>query len=251
MLLLTNPLLLVIFYDCSDPLYLLSTSRLSQIRYYSIIDGMAKRWVHGLVHYTQPVWYLLVLLTTQSRNVLAQDLDPLQAAPSNFYLIIPTTPVTGDSFAAFTSTAVSSALPSSTDSADYATHDNNTSTSSNHAVLNYYFLLLAVVVVVIGVGYWSLARRRKRRSNALRNNQQNTLARDLETWPGRRRAGGWRHSDTDGASPEEGLNDRGEAPPAYVKEPAQAHVEGVEDVELRDLENGEGKPPDYEAGPAR
>lgn len=44
----------------------------------------------------------------------------------------------------------------------------------------------------------------------------------------------------------------GEAPPAYVKEPEQAHLENGEGVELRgmarmrEMAGLEGKPPDYE-----
>lgn len=199
-----------------------------------------------------PAWQLLFLLTAQTGSVLAQNLDSTPAAASDIPILIPVDPENGDSpIAAASSAALSSALPSSTDDANYATHNSSSSSSSNHGILNYYFLLLAVVVVAIALGYWFLARRRRRRINALRNNQQSALTRDLETWPRQRRAGGWRHADADNASPEEGLDARGEAPPAYVKEPAQAHVEGGDDVELRDLDSGEGKPPEYESGPAR
>lgn len=199
-----------------------------------------------------PAWHLAaLLLASQPSPILGQDQDPPEAAPS----YPPDTfvnPINGDSrSAAATSAALSSALPFETDNANYGSSINNDSISSEHGILNYYFLLLAVVIVIMAVAYWSLARRRRRRINALRNNQQSALARDLETWPGRMRAGRWRHGAAHDACPGEGLDERGEAPPAYVKEPDRAYLEGREGVELRDLESSEGKPPDYESGPVR
>ena len=49
---------------------------------------------------------------------------------------------------------------------------------------------------------------------------------------------------------EEGLDERGEAPPPYLKEPDPVHHDGREGVELHDMSRHEGKPPDYEAGPS-
>ena len=55
-----------------------------------------------------------------------------------------------------------------------------------------------------------------------------------------------------GSREEEGLNERGEAPPPYLKEPEQAHVdrrERADGVELRPWSREEDvnvKPPDYE-----
>ena len=66
--------------------------------------------------------------------------------------------------------------------------------------------------------------------------------------------GGWwhrrGHSGPDAR--EEGLDERGEAPPAYVKEMEPVHLQpggdgtGEEGVELRDIRGHEGKPPDYQ-----
>ena len=65
--------------------------------------------------------------------------------------------------------------------------------------------------------------------------------------------GGWRHSvsNNDYARQEEGLDESGEAPPAYIKEPERAHLGEQAGMELSDLESRERKPPDYEAGPVR
>ena len=48
---------------------------------------------------------------------------------------------------------------------------------------------------------------------------------------------------------EEGLNERGEAPPPYIKQPERLHVRGreEEDLELEEWERrSPGKPPDYQ-----
>lgn len=86
----------------------------------------------------------------------------------------------------------------------------------------------------------------------LRNNQQSALARDLETWPGRRRGGGgrWRFGGAD-SRVEEGLDERGEAPPPYLKELDPVHHGSGTEMELQNQSRGEAKPPDYEEGSAR
>jgi len=150
---------------------------------------MAKTWTYrlGSARHTQAARQLLVfLLTAQPTSLLAQEQTPPSAAPS-YPPNVPVNIINGDSLLA---AATSTALPSSTDNANYATHNNGSSGSPEHGILNYYFLLLAVFIVIIALAYWSLARRRRRRINALRNNQQNALARDIETWPGLRRGAG-------------------------------------------------------------
>lgn len=80
-----------------------------------------------------------------------------------------------------------------------------------------------------------------------RSNQQSALERDLEYWPGRRRGGRWRHAVGETRA-EEGLDERGEAPPPYLKEPEAVHhrVAGDEAMEMGDMARREGKPPDYD-----
>lgn len=78
----------------------------------------------------------------------------------------------------------------------------------------------------------------------LRTTGQTALARDLEGWPGARSRRGTASSDR-----QEGLDERGEAPPPYAhKMPEEAVLRegGERGVPLRELE--ERKPPDYEEG---
>lgn len=74
--------------------------------------------------------------------------------------------------------------------------------------------------------------------------QQSVLSEDLRCWTRHRREECDEERGRAARRREEGLDAAGEAPPAYVKEPERAHLEGGgEGVELRGLE---GKPPDYE-----
>ncbi len=95
------------------------------------------------------------------------------------------------------------------------------------SALNYYFLLLVLLVAFLILAYWMFNRRKKAKSARSRRNSQSALARDLER--DRRWAyGGWRsviglgHRDTMAVAAalehrEEGLDERGEAPPPYVE----------------------------------
>ena len=123
-------------------------------------------------------------------------------------------------------------------------------------ILNYYFLLLAVFIVVIAVAYCTLVRRRRRKVARSRNNGQNALAHDLEGWAGGRRWGHirWRSGGVHEPRADEGLDERGEAPPPYMPgEPPPVHLDnGIsphEDeapIPLRTMDRDAGKPPDYE-----
>ena len=172
--------------------------------------------------------------TSSAPSASPTDNTPLLANPSN-----------GDTFLTPTPNP---ARPSATDNANYGSHDDGDQ-PQDRGILNYYFLLLAVFIVIVILTYWSIARRRKNRISQLRDNQQSALARDLETWPGIRSR---RWSRTAGADTraEDGLDERGEAPPPYLKEPEPVHHDGREGVELHDLSRREGKPPDYDEGPS-
>lgn len=81
--------------------------------------------------------------------------------------------------------------------------------------------------------------------------QRSVLTEDVRSWSRHRTAGYGFHDEEGGrrAGREEGLDEAGEAPPAYVKEPERVHLEGRgegEGVELRGMAGLEGKPPDYE-----
>ena len=81
--------------------------------------------------------------------------------------------------------------------------------------------------------------------------RQRVLSEDVRNWT-RHRQAGYGFEDEERGRPAgrvEGLNETGEAPPAYVKEPERVHLEGGEGVELRGMTRSEGKPPDYEERP--
>jgi len=135
-------------------------------------------------------------------------------------------------------------MPTSTDSANYATHNNND--AQDRGILNYYFLLLAIFVIFIALVYWSFARRRHKRNVTSRSGQQTALAQDLRTWPGRRMMVGRWGASAGQRRAEEGLDERGEAPPPYLKEPEPTHHgSGTDGTELHDMSRAEVKPPDY------
>ena len=201
---------------------------------------------------------LLILFATQPRSLSAHPQQPptsttLPAAVPS----LDNNPADGDTVpAAFTPSAASSAVPSATDSAGYGNHDAGTAAPHN-GILNYYFLLLAVFVIAMLVIYWSLARRRRKAAAQLRRMQQSVLSEDVRSWT-RHRQAGYGFPDEEGrgrSGREEGLDEAGEAPPAYVKEPERAHVDRGEGVELtgmtrlRQMAELGVKPPDYEENP--
>ena len=163
---------------------------------------------------------------------------------------LPANPTDGDAIAALPSAVASSrSIPSHTDNANYASQ-NPTGAQGAH-VLDYYFLLLAIFVIVVALVCWSLARRRHKRLTTSRSVQQSALAQDLRTWPTGSRGGRWRFGAGE-VRREEGLDERGEAPPPYLKEPDRVyHETGAEGMELHVLSRAEGKPPDYEEGHSR
>ena len=92
--------------------------------------------------------------------------------------------------------------------------------------------------------------------------QQSVLSEDVRSWTRHRRAAGYGFEDDEEGGRAaarrgeegEGLDEAGEAPPAYVKEPDRVHLDGRggEGVELRgmarraEMAGLEAKPPDYE-----
>ncbi|MCJ1482166.1 hypothetical protein MMC06_002328 [Schaereria dolodes] len=126
-------------------------------------------------------------------------------------------------------------------------------------IVKYYFLLLGLLIVLIVAVYWMLVRRRRRKIAQSRNGRHSALARDLEGWPGGRRwaQGRWRTAIGGEPRPEEGLNERGEAPPPYV--PTEHESRSIGRTLMRDMDHSiplqnlsidEAKPPDYEHGTA-
>ncbi|KAF7892184.1 uncharacterized protein EAF01_010264 [Botrytis porri] len=119
--------------------------------------------------------------------------------------------------------------------------------SSRH-VYNYYFVIVAVFVVIVFFLLLYITQRRKRKALLIRNNGQTALARDVQSFAdfrtrfGPRRAGTGLMGMTMGSvaanrERQEGLDERGEAPPAYVegdKPPSLRSEDGVTMVVSRE-----------------
>lgn len=205
-----------------------------------------------LHHYSNLKTYLqlfLILLATRLLRVTAQFQDPSLDAPPSMAPPLPDSDSTIDDSLSAASTTSAISRPSSTDMAEYASH--NSHAPHDTGVLNFYFLLLIIVVIMLALAWWTVARQRRKRVSHMRNNQRSILARDLEVWPGRRVGGGmWRFNGTEPRE-QEGLDERGEAPPPYIKQPDPVHQTDGPATELHDLSRSELKPPDYDEGSAR
>ncbi|MCJ1471500.1 hypothetical protein MMC13_000139 [Lambiella insularis] len=116
---------------------------------------------------------------------------------------------------------------------------------SGPAFENYYFVLIGILVVLLAVAY--LFCRRSRRRALTRRRARGELPTDIEgrSWAGRP----WRSPAVRDPRREEGLDERGEAPPAYLPaEPGPApYSERDEHGEGIALQQLAGKPPDYDA----
>ncbi|KAF2774035.1 hypothetical protein EJ03DRAFT_74801 [Teratosphaeria nubilosa] len=133
--------------------------------------------------------------------------------------------------------------------------DNNSNTDSG--VVNYYFVFLALILAIAGLGAFFIWRRRRRALLMMRAGREDALERDVAGWQGGEsrsrwyRQGRWGRSD-EGADREEGLNEFGEAPPAYAPATSGERAGGGENgqtlaVPMHTLaREGAGlKPPDY------
>ncbi|KAG8529512.1 uncharacterized protein KY384_006149 [Bacidia gigantensis] len=208
-------------------------------------------------------WYaqLFILLAILTEYIRAQDSSPTSLpsfpsddlddsdqqsppAPSS----LPAPPTASDNAPSFST-------PTSNDT---ATDPSGGDDGHNDGLLNYYFLLLAVLIIIIIIVYWSLHRRRKAALLRQQSNQRDALAQDLDRtgWAQSFSRRGWRRGYGSGGTRimhHEGLDETGEAPPPYVKEPERAHLgDDAASVELRDWDReGRVKPPDYvERGPS-
>lgn len=137
-------------------------------------------------------------------------------------------------------------------------------------VVNYYFLLLGIFVALLIFVYWILIRRRRNRKLVSAYGRQSALVADLSYrgrepqtgwraggFQGRARAWRWRYGGSslrgESLRREEGLDERGEAPPPYLAKPPtavtvdtrQGHGEG-EGIELQGVGHADRtRPPDY------
>ncbi|CCD44181.1 hypothetical protein BcDW1_4257 [Botrytis cinerea BcDW1] len=135
--------------------------------------------------------------------------------------------------------------------------------TSSH-VYNYYFVIVAVFVVIVFFLLLYITQRRKRKALLRRHNGQNALARDVQSFADFRTRFGPRRGGagvmgmtmgTMGANRErqEGLDERGEAPPAYMegdKPPSlrsEDRVTMVASHEVQANENGASSVPAVEA----
>lgn len=153
-------------------------------------------------------------------------------------------------------TASNTGMPSATDTAPGQSNGAPVDASS---LVNYYFVFLALFIGIAGVGGFFIYKRRRRAVMAMRNSRENALARDISDFEGTRtrwyRQGRWGRSEED-VDREEGLNEFGEAPPAYApktsEERAREQEHGVA-VPLQTLsrENAGLKPPDYSEAAAQ
>lgn len=172
---------------------------------------------------------------------------------------VPSAESTLSSLEAPTSTLSQSATASSTGvpapTGYGAPLSNSQQQESNTGILNYYFFLLAIFIIVIAVAYCILIRWRRRKIARSRSSGQNALAQDLEGWSGSRRWGQnrWRSGGVHEPRAEDGLDERGEAPPPYMPgEPPPVHLDAGNTsngynapIPLRTMERDAGKPPDY------
>lgn len=126
-------------------------------------------------------------------------------------------------------TNVSAPPSTTTDSGNYA------EPTSSPSFANYYFVLIGLLLVFVILGYFTLRRARKR-ARARRI----AAASGVPIHTGTSGRGWWRNGAVTEPRREEGLDERGEAPPPYVT----GDLAGPSrQVELRDLGT---KPPDYE-----
>ncbi|KAH9829742.1 hypothetical protein Tdes44962_MAKER02219 [Teratosphaeria destructans] len=133
--------------------------------------------------------------------------------------------------------------------------DNNSNTDSS--VVNYYFVFLALILAIAGLGAFFIWRRRRRALLMMRAGREDALERDVAGWQGGEsrsrwyRQGRWGRSD-EGVDREEGLNEFGEAPPAYAPATSGDRAGGGENGQTLVMpmhtlarEDAGLKPPDY------
>ncbi|KAK3115642.1 hypothetical protein LTR53_004795 [Teratosphaeriaceae sp. CCFEE 6253] len=147
----------------------------------------------------------------------------------------------------------STGMPQATDSAlgGQPTETNNGYPDNNGGLVNYYFVFIALVAGVAFMSGVLLYRRRKRAIIAARMGHQNALSRDFTTWRGTDgHRGYWygRGRSQEHLGRDEGLNELGEAPPAYAPAKERGEEEPGPAVPLQTLSRDDAglKPPDYE-----
>lgn len=177
---------------------------------------------------------LVILLTLLSTDVNAQELfDGTSTALAPIATTAPAPSIT-----------ITDA-PSSPPRATPPALDGYGSATGPANFTNYYFILIVVALVLIIFTYWLIVKRRQRRiARRMGNGEVVEVAARRQWTQGRRR--------NPGSRIEEGLDERGEAPPPYV--PGQPPPSAFAHLNNCDRGQGEeialhhlgGKPPEYQ-----
>jgi len=98
-----------------------------------------------------------------------------------------------------------------------STKNQSPSAEASHA-FNYYFLIIAGVVIIVCFFVLYIGRQKKRKAALSHTRGQRALARDVESWRSRFGMGrtGLYNNNIHDTDTEDGLNERGEAPPPYI-----------------------------------
>lgn len=183
-----------------------------------------------------------MILPTSSYAQLTEG--PPSSSPTPITLQASSLPPTGIS-SVFTNTTSSSPTARANPNLPTASSDPDQIQGESH-VFNYYFLIVAIVVVLFALCILYVGKRKKRKAALLRNNSQRALAQDVAGF--RQRFGRPRPYNGFGfglgtgdrnrqIAREEGLDERGEAPPPYIP--------GSKPPSLRSIDLGDSPADDF------
>jgi hypothetical protein len=180
-------------------------------------------------------------------------------SPLSFLLALTSVPLMS---AQILTTTTASSEPTSTDAASAATSTEGSDGNGNpnsHSAFNFYFLIIAVFVLFVLSTFVYNSRRRKAKILARRHSAHAALSQDVSAFPAAAQSGGrrvpgfgngrfaagrwantWRARDVR----EEGLDERGEAPPAYD---AEGKPPSISEIHMRESATN-GREPDVERG---
>ena len=204
----------------------------------------------------------------------ATTIDSVIATPTNLVLLTAASqPTATPGATSTTSSVLNPTLESSPSSTSESSNAHNAEIDHDRGIVNLYFLLLGIFVALLIFVYWLVARRQRTRKLAMATRRQDALAADLnrrlsagQSQSGRLDDSGrmvgdeartLRNQRNDPSSlnsgQEEGLDDRGVAPPPYLAKVPNAVIvdshRGDDEhggIELQNLEHMEGSaPPGY------
>ncbi|KAF7874264.1 hypothetical protein EAF04_002936 [Stromatinia cepivora] len=180
------------------------------------------------------------------KNICQCNYQPFSSAPLLLSIIFPNFSYAQISTVYVTSDPLPSYTPQSFNVSPQDPNQNPPDTNSDGEdtsshIYNYYFVIVAVFVVMVFFLLLYITRRQKRRAELLRSNGRSALARDVQAFTdfrtrfGPRRGGSGLMGMTMATmgvhrERQEGLDDRGEAPPAYVegdKPPSLRSEDGI------------------------